>query len=188
MYVYDGFTMIKKGLYIILLLLLCTIVSGQDGIRLEHKLKPDKSRTIRMDKPVMVRTFDGNKLKGMASVHPDGGIVLEGKQVAPDNIMMISGFVKRDSRDKAAGLGITIGAGVVLPVALYYILGGIAWAMPNGIFVGSTVLVFDLLLAYVGINLMGIYPRRFSTLNWEIALPPSDSGNGGPILLPFPAD
>jgi hypothetical protein len=179
---------IKKVLHIILLLLVCMAVSGQNGIRLEHRLKPDKSRRIRMDKPVMVRTFDGNKMKGMATVNPEGGLVLEGKAIAPDNIMMISGFVKRDSRDKAAGLGITIGAGLILPVALYYILGGIAWAMPDAIFVGATVLVFDLLLAYVGINLMGIYPRRFSTMNWEIALPQTDAGGGGPVLLPFPGD
>ncbi len=97
-----------------------------------------------------------------------------------DNIMMISGFAQSYSRDRAVGLGLTIGAGIVLPVAVYYILGGIAWGYSNGIFVGTTLLVFDLLLAYAGTTMMGIMPRRFSTLNWEIEL--------SPMQLPLPVD
>jgi hypothetical protein len=93
---------------------------------------------------------------------------------------MISGFVNSNSKDKAVGLGLTAGAGIVFPVAVYYILGGIAWGFSNGIFVGATLLAFDLLLAYAGTTTMGVLPRRFSTFNWEIEL--------SPIQLPVPVD
>ncbi|GAI19999.1 unnamed protein product [marine sediment metagenome] len=54
----------------------------------------------------------------------------------------------------------------------------------NGIFVGATLLVFDLLLAYAGTTMMGVIPRRFSTLNWEIAL----STQTALIQLPVPVE
>ncbi len=180
--------MLQRGFYSILLLLICLAVYPQTGIRVEHRTKPGNSRIIREDKDVTVRTFEGLKLTGPASFLSGGKLSVAGREISPDDVMMISGFVKRNSREKAGGLGLTIGAGVVIPVALYYILGGIAWAMPNGIFVGSTVLVFDLLLAYVGINLMGIYPRRFSTMNWQIVPSASPVMQKNPIPLPLPAD
>ncbi len=168
----------RNVLYTALLLLLGTNLFGQ-GIRMEHKINPDKSRTIRTDKPVLVRTFDGVRAKGMVRISGDTALIVEEKVIDPDDIMMIAGFVIRSPREKAIGVGLTIGAGIVLVPALYYILGGIAWAMPNGIFVGATVLVFDLLLGYAGTNLLGIYPRRFSTMNWKVVL--SD------IPLPIPS-
>jgi hypothetical protein len=101
-----------------------------------------------------------------------------------DNIMMISGYAKSNSKDRAVGLGLSIGAGIIFPVAVYYFLGGIAWGFTNGIFVGATLLVFDMLLAYAGTTLMGVIPRRFSTLNWEINI----STLPAPIPLPVPVD
>jgi hypothetical protein len=86
--------------------------------------------------------------------------------------------------ERAGGIGLSIGAGLVFPVAIYYFLGGIAWGFPNGIFVGATLLAFDLLLAYAGTTMMGVIPRRFSTLNWEIEL----STQPAPIRLPEPVD
>ena len=185
MYVYDRIIMIRSGIYICLLLLLCTVVSGQE-IRIFHKVKSDKVKTIRLDKPVLVRTFDGLKIKGMASVPDSGKLILEGKEIDIEDIMMISGYVIRNSREKAVGLGLTIGAGLVLVPALYYILGGIAWGIPNGIFVGATVLVFDLFLAYASTNLMGIYPRRFSTMNWNIVTSPDTVSIPSQPPLPLP--
>jgi hypothetical protein len=184
-YVYKVIGMFKKGVYTLVLLFLSQVVSGQE-IKLQHKLKPDKSKTLRLDKPVMVRTFDGIKLDGMLILSESGNIILEGKEISPGDIMTISALVRPNSREKAVGLGLTIGAGVVLPLALYYFLGGIAWGMPNGIFVGSTILVFDLMLAYAGTTLMGIFPRRFSTMNWEVVISPADSDQEIPELQPYP--
>ncbi|MCK4817205.1 hypothetical protein KA005_15655, partial [bacterium] len=176
--------MIRSCIYPVLLSLLCLAGYSQE-IRLDHKLKPEKSRTIRLDKPVMVKTFDGVKSKGMLTILDNEKLILDGKDIiALDRIMMISGYVIRDSREKALGLGLTIGAGVVLPAALYYFLGGIAWGLPNGIFVTMTILVFDLLLAYAGTNVMGVYPRRFSTMNWEIALSPAATRIPNPLPQP----
>ena len=177
--------MIRSCIYLVFLSLLCLAGYSQE-IRLGHKLRPEKSRAIRLDKPIMVKTFDGVKVKGMLTIHDNEKLILDGEEIALDEIMMISGYVIRDSGEKALGLGLTIGAGIVLPAALYYFLGGIAWGIPNGVFVGTTILIFDLLLAYAGVNLMGIYPRRFSTMNWEIALSPVATGI--PIPLPQPSD
>ncbi len=186
MYVYDRIPMILRALINIAFLSLLYIAGYSQEIHLEHKLNPEKSRTIRLDKPVLVKSFDGVKVKGMLTYLDSGKLSLDGKEFAFDEIMMISGYVKRDSKEKAIGLGLTIGAGIVLPAALYYLLGGLAWGMPNGIFVGATVLVFDFLLAYAGTTLMGIYPRRFSTMNWEITL--STSSTAIPNPLPQPSD
>jgi len=168
------------SVHIIFMFLFATNGFSQE-IRLDHKLKPDKSKTIRLDKPIMVKTFEGEKIKGRATVPATGKLMIEGKEVALDNVMTISGFVVRNSKEKAVGLGLSIGAGLVAIPALYYILGGIAWGIPNGIFVGATVLVFDMFLAYAGINLMGIYPRRFSTMNWNVII-------SSQIPLPLPID
>jgi hypothetical protein len=183
MYVYNS---MKKYLYLISILLVFLISFpgfGQE-IRLEHKHKPGKSRSVRLDKPIMVKTFEGDKIKGLAMVTETGKLSIEGKEIILEDVMTLAGYVQRNSKEKAIGLGLTIGAGVIAVPALYYILGGIAWGLPNGIFVGATVLVFDLLLAYAGINLMGIYPKRFSTMNWNILV--SANGNQVPASIPLP--
>jgi hypothetical protein len=145
-----------------------------------NKTDSTKTKTIRIGKRVTIKTFDGEKSKGEWQVLDQEKILVQDREVLKDNIMMISGFVQSNSRDRAVGIGLTVGAGLVFPVAVYYILGGIAWGFSNGIFVGSTLLVFDLLLAYAGTTMMGVIPRRFSTLNWEIEL--------FPIQLPSPVD
>ena len=183
MYVYDQFSLMRFRIYIVFLLVPCLSAYSQE-IRLEHKTKPENTKSIRLDKPVMVRTFDGRKVKGAVSAIDNNKIILEGKEIELEEIMTISGFLDPESKQKAVGIGLTIGAGVILPAALYYILGGIAWGMPNGIFVGATVLVFDLFLAYAGTSMMGIYPRRFSTMNWNVM--PSGTGNTTPMSIPLP--
>ena len=135
----------------------------------------------------MVRTFDGSEVKGFVSLIDNEKLILEGKEIELDEIMMISGYLDRNSKQKAVGLGLAIGAGVILPTALYYILGGIAWGMSNGVFVGVTILVFDLFLAYAGTSLMGIYPRRFSTMNWKVAPSTTDTEIPAGIPLPQPS-
>jgi hypothetical protein len=153
-------------------------------INLVKKLDTTKTKTIRLDKKVTIKTFDGEKFKGEWQVRDEDKILVQEQEVKKDNIMMISGFVKSNTKDRAVGIGLSVGAGLVFPLAVYYFLGGIAWGFTNGIFVGATLLVFDLLLAYAGATMMGVIPRRFSTLNWEIEL----SSQPAPIPLPVPVD
>ncbi len=137
-----------------------------------------------MDKRITIKTFDGEKFKGEWQVLDADKILVQEREVKKDNIMMISGFIQSNSKDRAVGIGLTVGAGLVFPVAVYYFLGGIAWGYTNGIFVGATLLVFDLILAYAGTSMMGVIPRRFSTLNWEIEL----STQPAPVPLPVSVD
>ena len=166
-----------------MLILFCHLSHSQQ-INLVKKIDPAKTKTIRQDKRITIKTFNGERFKGEWQVTDENNILVQEKEVQKDNIMMISGFVQSNSKDRAVGIGLSVGAGLVFPVAVYYFLGGIAWGFPNGIFVGATLLVFDLLLAYAGTTMMGIIPRRFSTLNWEIEL----SSQPAPIPLPVPAD
>lgn len=153
-------------------------------INLVKKMDSTKTKTIRIDKRITIKTFGGEKFKGEWQVLDEDKILVQEQEVKLDNIMMISGFVNSNSKDRAVGIGLSVGAGLVFPVAVYYFLGGIAWGYTNGIFVGATLLVFDLLLAYAGTTMMGVIPRRFSTLNWEIEL----SSQPAPIQLPVPVD
>ena len=177
-----------RSLFILTIsMLLVNYTLGQE-IRLVNKNNPEKTKEIRLDKDITIRTFDGSKLKGPVTITDDYRFRLNEIIVSGDEIMMISGFVVRNRKEKTAGLGITIGAGLILPFSVYYILGGIAWAQPNGIFIGTTILFFDLLLAYVGTNLMGIFPRRFSTMNWEINIAATTNHSPAPLPLPIPSD
>jgi len=166
-------------LFLVLILFSQLIFSQQ--INLVKKLDTTKTKTIRLDKRITIKTFDGEKFKGDWQMIDEERILVQEKEVMKDNIMMISGFVQSNSKDRAVGIGLSVGAGLVFPVAVYYFLGGIAWGFTNGIFVGATLLVFDLLLAYAGTSMMGVIPRRFSTLNWEIEL------STLPVPIPLPA-
>ena len=182
--------MIRFSSILILLILPLFSLHGQE-IRIEHKFKEGKEKTIRVDKPVMVKTFEGNKFKGNVVRIDEDEIVIDKATIAFEDIMTISGFILPDQKNRTIGVGLTIGAGIVAPVGLYFFLGGLAWAQPNGIFIGATIIAFDLLLAYAGTSLMGIYPRRFSTLNWHIStaepLPEKvEIPLPVPLPLPFP--
>jgi hypothetical protein len=173
----------RQILFSLLIILFSHSVLSQQ-INLVKKLDSTKIKTIRLDKKVTIKTFEGEKFKGEWQVLDEDKILVQEHEVKKDNIMMISGFVKSNSKDRAVGIGLSVGAGLIFPVAVYYFLGGIAWGFTNGIFVGATLLVFDLLLAYAGTTMMGVIPRRFSTLNWEIEL----SSQPAPIPLPLPVD
>ena len=173
----------RRILFSLLLIFFSHSVFSQQ-INLIKKLDSTKTKTIRIDKKITIKTFDGEKFKGEWQVLDEDKILVQEQEVNLDNIMMISGFVQSNSKDRAVGIGLSVGAGLVFPVAVYYFLGGIAWGFTNGIFVGATILVFDLLLAYAGTTMMGVIPRRFSTLNWEIEL----SARPAPIQLPVPVD
>ena len=173
----------RQILFSLVIILFSHSVLSQQ-INLVKKLDSTKIKTIRLDKKVTIKTFEGEKFKGEWQVLDEDKILVQEHEVKKDNIMMISGFVKSNSKDRAVGIGLSVGAGLIFPVAVYYFLGGIAWGFTNGIFVGATLLVFDLLLAYAGTTMMGVIPRRFSTLNWEIEL----SSQPAPIPLPLPVD
>ena len=173
----------RQILFSLLIILFSHSVLSQQ-INLVKKLDSTKIKTIRLDKKVTIKTFEGEKFKGEWQVLDDDKILVQEHEVKKDNIMMISGFVKSNSKDRAMGIGLSVGAGLIFPVAVYYFLGGIAWGFTNGVFVGATLLVFDLLLAYAGTTMMGVIPRRFSTLNWEIEL----SSQPAPIPLPLQVD
>lgn len=172
--------------YFLLLVLSASTLPGQE-IRLINRSSPEKIRSVRLDKPVLIRTFDGEKIKGLVSGLDEHRIIIEGKEaISLEEIMSISGYPDRNSGDRALGIGFTIGAGILLPAALYYILGGIAWGMPNGIFVGATILAIDLFLAYTGASFLGLYPRRFSTMNWQVVLPTPGEDETPSLPLPVP--
>jgi hypothetical protein len=175
---------LMRKIFLPLLILLLSHAGFGQQIHLVKKLDPSKIKEIRMDKRISMKTFDGDKFKGEWQILDEETILIQDKEVKKDNIMMISGYVQGNARDRGLGIGLTVGAGLVFPVAVYYFLGGIAWGFSNGIFVGATLLVFDLLLAYAGTTMMGIIPRRFSTLNWQIGL----STRPVPIPLPVPVD
>ena len=173
-----------RHILISLVLILSSHSVFSQQINLVKKLDSTKTKTIRMDKRITIKTFDGEKFKGDWRMLDEDKILVQEREVKKDNIMMISGFIQSNSKDRAVGIGLTVGAGLVFPVAVYYFLGGIAWGYTNGIFVGATLLVFDLILAYAGTSMMGVIPRRFSTLNWEIQL----STQPAPVPLPVPVD
>lgn len=182
-YVYRCIIMRGFLLSILLFSLTAGYVSGQE-LRIEHKTKEDRLKTIRTDKPIMVKTFEGRKVKGMFMGIDQESIMIEESNIPLEDIMTISGFIVPGREGRTTGILLSIGAGVVLPVALYYILGGIAWVQPDGIFIGATILAFDLLLGYAGTSLLGIYPRRFSTYNWNIVPSVPADEVRPPILLP----
>jgi hypothetical protein len=173
----------RQILFFLVIIIYSQSVFSQQ-INLVKKLNTTKTKTIRTDKKITVKTFDGEKFKGDWEVLDDDNILVQGREIKKDNIMMISGFIQSNSKDRAIGTGLLVGAGILFPVAVYYFLGGIAWGFSNGIFVGATLLVFDLLIAYAGTTMMGVFPRRFSSLNWEIEL----SGQPTPIPIPVPSD
>jgi len=173
-----------RQILISLLLILSSHSVFSQQINLVKKLDSTRTKTIRMDKRITIKTFDGEKFKGDWQVLDEDKILVQEREVKKDNIMMISGFIQSNSKDRAIGIGLTVGAGLVFPVAVYYFLGGIAWGYTNGIFVGATLLVFDLILAYAGTAMMGVIPRRFSTLNWEIKF----STQPAPVPLPVSVD
>jgi len=173
-----------KNILITALFTLFCLSGTSQQINLVKKLDSTKTKTIRMDKRITIKTFDGEKFKGDWRMLDEDKILVQEREVKKDNIMMISGFIQSNSKDRAVGIGLTVGAGLVFPVAVYYFLGGIAWGYTNGIFVGATLLVFDLILAYAGTSMMGVIPRRFSTLNWEIKF----SIQPAPVPLPVSVD
>jgi hypothetical protein len=107
-------------IFLVLILSSHSIFSQQ--INLVKKLDNSKTKAIRMDKRITIKTFDGEKFKGEWQVLDEDKILVQEREVEKDNIMMISGFIQSNSKDRAVGIGLTVGAGLVFPVAVYYFL------------------------------------------------------------------
>ncbi len=139
-------------------------------IMLVNRLNKTKTKVIRSDKPVTIRMIDGRKIKGDFYLEDENTMIVGSEKIILDSIYSLSGFVIRNSKEKAMGAGLTIlsGAGIIYP--LYLIIGGFGLGEAKALFAGITLLFFDTILAYAGTSLAGIYPRRFNMVNWGIRI------------------
>lgn len=160
-------------------------VSGQ--IMLVNRLNETKTKIIRSDKPVIIRMIDGRKIKGDFYLENDNTMVVGSEKIRLDSIYSLSGFVIRNSKEKAMGAGLIIlsGAGIIYP--LYLIIGGFGLGEVKALFAGITLLFFDTILAYAGTSLTGIYPRRFNMVNWGIRIV-YQSHHSIPFSVEIPVD
>ncbi|KPK82514.1 MAG: hypothetical protein AMS27_14495 [Bacteroides sp. SM23_62_1] len=137
-------------------------------IVLVNRLYETNTKMIRPDKPVSVRMIDGRKLEGAFYLEDERTMVIGPEKIRMDSIIALTGYIIRNSTEKAAGITLSFLSvlGTIYP--LYEIIGGFGLGDGKAIFVGATILFFDLILAYAGTNLAGIIPRRFSMVNWMI--------------------
>ena len=139
-------------------------------IVLVNRLYETNIKMIRSDKPITVRMIDGQKIKGIFYLEDGRTMVIGSEKIRMDSIYALSGFVIRNSKEKAGGTGLIILSGLGTIYPLYLIIGGFSLGEGKALFVGATLLFFDLILAYAGANLAGIYPRKFNMMNWEIRI------------------
>jgi hypothetical protein len=125
---------------------------------------------IRSDKPITVRMIDGQKIKGIFYLEDERTMVIGSDKIRMDSIYALSGFVIRNSKEKACGTGLIILSGLGTIYPLYLIIGGLGLGEGKALFVGATLFFFDFILAYAGANLAGIYPRKFNMMNWGIRI------------------
>jgi len=144
--------------------------SSYGQIVLVNRLYETNTRMIRSDKPVTVRMIDGRKIEGPFYLEDEWTMVIGSERIRMDSIFSLTGFVIRNSKEKAVGTGLSILSGLGTIYPLYQIVGGFALGDGKALFVGATLLFFDMILAYAGINLAGIQPRRFNMVNWLIRI------------------
>jgi hypothetical protein len=139
-------------------------------IVLVNRLYETNIKMIRPDKPITVRMADGRKIDGAFYLEDEWIMVIGHERIRMDSIYSLSGFIIRNNKEKAAGAGLSILSilGTIYP--LYQIIGGFGLGDGKAVFVGVTLLFFDMILAYAGTNLAGILPRRFNMMNWMIRI------------------
>jgi len=157
--------------------------SAYGEILLVNRLYETKTRAIRPDKPITVRLIDGRKISGEFYLEDEQMMIIGSEKIRMDSIYSLTGFVIRNSIEKAIGTGLTIFsvAGIIYP--LYLIAGGFGLGEGKALFVGITLLFVDSLLAYAGTSLAGICPRRFNMMNWGIRITHQSQ-----LLLPIPIE
>lgn len=146
-----------------------------------NRMDQTRTKTLRTDKPLTIRMINGYKLKGICYVEDPTTIICGTERISIDSIYAINGFVARNSKEKTLGIGLgilSVGAAIY---PLYLIIGGIGLGEGTALFVGLTLLTFDLFIMYAAASLTGIYPRRFNIINYGISMEP-----GGQELLFIP--
>ncbi len=137
-------------------------------LALVNKMDSGKVIIIRTDKSIKIKMLDGSRLEGLWYLSDKQTIVVGDKPVPMKDIYILSGYVQTDSKGKTLGAGLVILSAMAAAYPAYLIFSGFALGQPHAVFVGATIIFLDLFLAYSGANRMGIYPRRFNRLNWDI--------------------
>jgi hypothetical protein len=167
----------KEALLNLIIMMMALNMAGQQTpdsasaqIMLVNRLHETKIKIIRSDKQVTIRMMDGRKIKGDFYLEDDHTMVIGSEKIRLDSIYSLSGFVIRNLTEKAMGAGLMVLSGAVVIYPLYLIIGGLGLGEAKALFAGITLLFFDIILAYAGSNLAGIYPRRFNMMNWRIRI------------------
>jgi hypothetical protein len=139
-------------------------------LALVNRMDSTKVKFIREDKSIKIRMLDGRRLEGHWYLSDERTMVVNGKAIPMKEIYSLAGYVQTDSEDKTIGAGLIVLSAVAAAYPVYLIFSGFALGQPQAIFVGATIIFLDLFLAYAGASMMGIYPRRFNRLNWDIRI------------------
>ena len=137
---------------------------------LVNKMDTTQVKFIRGDKPIKIRMLNGRKIEGHWYLSDEQTMVVGDQPIPMKDILNLAGYVERDSKEKTLGTGLIMLSAVAAAYPAYLIFSGFALGQPQAVFVGATVIFLDLFLAYAGASLMGIYPRRFNRLNWDIRI------------------
>jgi len=137
-------------------------------IVLVNRMDSTHVKQVRSDKTIKIRMTDGKRLEGKWYLSDEQTMVVGRQAIPMKDIYSIAGYVVRDSREKTLGAGLLIFSVMAAAYPSYLIFSGFALGQPHFVFVGATVIFLDLFVAYAGASLMGIYPRRFNRLNWDI--------------------
>lgn len=174
---------LKRNISILLLIILSDhpdLVRAQKGyddsngkIVAVNRMDETRTKTLRLDRPVTIRLLNGNKMEGLCFIEDKTTIVCGTDRIDIDSIYTINGLVLRNSKEKAYGVGLSVLAVGAAIYPIYLVIGGIGLGEGNALFVGLTLLTFDLFIMYAATSLIGIYPRRFSVVNWELRFEPS---------------
>jgi hypothetical protein len=151
--------------------------SNSNGkIIMVNRMDETRTKTLRLDKSVTIRTIHGQKVEGICFVEDNNTIICGTERISLDSIYSINGIVARNSKEKAYGVCLAFLSAGAAAYPLYLIIGGLGLGDGNALFVGMTLLTFDLFIVYAAASLMGIYPRRFNMMNWAVRMEPPDQG------------
>jgi hypothetical protein len=151
-------------------------IPSSGNLALVNRMDSTKVKFIRSDKPIKVRMLDGRRLEGRWYLLDELTMVIGEQAIPMKDIYILAGYMASTSKGKTMGAGLIVLSALAATYPAYLIFSGFALGQPHAVFVGATVIFLDLFLAYAGATLMGIYPRRFNRLNWDIRIDyPMDS-------------
>jgi len=143
-------------------------------ILMMNRMDESRIKTLRLDKSLTIKMLDGRKMEGICSVKDEITLICGSENIRIDSIFFINGFVVRKSKEKAYGVGLALLSAAAAIYPFYLVIGGLGLGEGKALFVGVTLLFFDLILVYAAASLTGIYPRRFNTMNWAIRIEPPE--------------